>query len=118
MAASPATGTEARETRVPMIAIALGQAIRPFNVSSLPVSIAGMVESFDVPPTTVGTAIVMYSLGIAGLVMPGAERVQRFGSTRVFRAVALVFAIAQALMVVSPAATFRLRRDVARAALK
>ena len=105
MAAS-AAGTEIRESWTPMIAIALGQAIMSFNVSSLPVSIAGMVESFDVPPTTVGTAIVMYSLGVAGFVMLGAKLVQRFGSTRVFRAVVLLFGVAQVLMVISPTATF------------
>jgi hypothetical protein len=56
-----------------------------FNVASLPVSIGGMVESFGVPPTTVATGIVMYSLAVAGFVMLGAKLVQRFGATRVFR---------------------------------
>jgi hypothetical protein len=46
-----------------MIAIALGQAIMSFNVASMPVR--GMVQSFGVPPTTVGTGIVMYSLAVA-----------------------------------------------------
>ena len=55
---------EVRESWVPMIAIALGQAIMSFNVASLPVSIGGMVQSFGVPPTTVGTGIVMYSLAV------------------------------------------------------
>lgn len=96
---------EVRESWVPMIAIALGQAIMSFNVASLPVSIGGMVASFDVPPTTVGTAIVMYSLAVAGFVMLGAKLVQRFGSTRVFRIVVLLFGIAQVLMVISPTAT-------------
>jgi MFS family permease len=88
-----------------MIAIALGQAIMSFNVASLPVSIGGMVDSFDVPPTTVATAIVMYSLSVAGFVMLGAKLVQRFGATRVFRAVVLLFGVAQVLMVLSPTAT-------------
>ncbi|MFZ1426217.1 MAG: MFS transporter [Geminicoccaceae bacterium] len=96
---------ETRESWVPMIAIALGQAIMSFNVSSLPVSIGGMVESFDVAPTTIGTAIVMYSLAVAGFVMLGAKLVQRFGATRVFRTVVLLFGVAQVLMVLSPTAT-------------
>lgn len=104
-AAGGRTAIEARESWVPMIAIALGQAIMSFNVASLPVAIGGMVESFDVPPTTIGTAIVMYSMGVAGFVMLGAKLVQRFGSTRVFRAVVLLFALAQVLMVLSPTAT-------------
>ena len=74
---------EARSSWVPMIAIALGQAIMSFNVASLPVSLAGMVNSFGVPPTTIATGIVMYSLSVAGFVMLGAKLVQRFGSTQV-----------------------------------
>lgn len=46
----------------PMIAIALGQAIMSFDVSSLPVALGGMVESFGVPPTTIATGIVVYSM--------------------------------------------------------
>ena len=70
-----------------MIAIALGQVIMSFNVAALPVSLRGMVASFGVPPTTIATGIVMYSLAVAGFVMLGAKLVQRFGSTAVFRVV-------------------------------
>lgn len=99
---------EVRESWVPMIAIALGQAIMSFNVASLPVAIGGMVQSFGVPPTTVGTGIVMYSLAVAGFVMLGAKLVQRFGATRVFRIVVALFGIGQVLMTVSPVATVML----------
>ncbi|WP_253188908.1 MFS transporter [Roseomonas mucosa] len=99
---------EARSSWVPMIAIALGQAIMSFNVASLPVSLAGMVNSFGVPPTTIATGIVMYSLSVAGFVMLGAKLVQRFGSTQVFRIVVALFGVAQVLMVVSPVATVML----------
>ena len=64
---------EARQSWVPMIAIALGQAIMSFNVASLPVAMGGMVESFRVPPTTVATGIVAYSMLVAGFVMLGAK---------------------------------------------
>src|SRR5215470_10041965 len=83
--------TEARESWAPMIAIALGQAIMSFNVAALPVSLSGMVASFNVPPTTVATAIVMYGLAVAGFVMLGAKLVQRFGSTIVFCVVVALF---------------------------
>jgi hypothetical protein len=43
-----------------MIVIAMGQALMSFNVAALPVSMGGMVESFQVPPTTVGKAVVLY----------------------------------------------------------
>jgi predicted MFS family arabinose efflux permease len=99
---------EARESWAPMIAIALGQAIMSFNVASLPVALSGMVASFGVPPTTVATGIVMYSLAVAGFVMLGAKLVQRFGSTQVFRIVVAIFGVAQVLMTFSPTATVML----------
>ncbi|WP_245217240.1 MFS transporter [Neoroseomonas nitratireducens] len=93
-----------RESWVPMIAIALGQVLMSFNVAALPVSLAGMVASFEVPPTTIATGIVMYSLSVAGFVMLGAKLVQRFGSTAVFRVVVGLFGVAQVLMVLATAA--------------
>lgn len=98
----------ARESWVPMIAIALGQAIMSFNVAALPVSMSGMVASFGVPPTTVATGIVMYSLAVAGLVMLGAKLTQRFGATTMFRIVVAIYAVAQTLMTFSPNATLML----------
>ncbi len=102
--AAAATGAAVRESWIPMIAIALGQAIMSFNVAALPVSMGGMVKSFNVPPTTVGTGIVLYSLAVAGFVMLGAKLCQRFGAVVVFRAVVVLFGVAQVLMTFSPAA--------------
>jgi predicted MFS family arabinose efflux permease len=90
---STTADAQARESWVPMIAIALGQALMSFNVASLPVSMAGMVASF-----------VMYSLAVAGFVMLGAKLVQRFGSTQVFRVVVGIFGVGQVLMTFAPAA--------------
>ena len=100
--------TEARDSWVPMITIALGQVLMSFNVASLPVALSGMVVSFNVPPTTVATGIVMYSLAVAGFVMLGAKLNQRFGALRVFRAVVVLFGIAQVLMFFSPTANLML----------
>lgn len=99
---------QTKESWTPMIAIALGQALMSFNVASLPVALSGMVESFNVPPTTVATGIVMYSLAVAGLVMLGAKLNQRFGALIVFRAVVALFGGAQVLMTFSPTATLML----------
>ena len=77
--------TEARGSWAPMIAIALAQVTAP------PISLSGMVASFNVPPTTVATSIVMYGLAVAGFVMLGAKPVQRFGSTVVFCVVVALF---------------------------
>jgi len=103
-----ATGSEIRDSWIPMIAIALAQVLMSFNVAALPVSLSGMVASFGVPPTTIATGIVMYSLSVAGFVMLGGKLVQRFGSTQVFRVVIGLFAIAQVLMVIAPSAIFML----------
>ncbi len=102
------SASEVRESWIPMIAIALGQVLMSFNVAALPVSLSGMVSSFGVPPTTIATGIVMYSLAVAGFVMLGGKLVQRFGSTQVFRVVIGLFAIAQVLMVIAPTAIFML----------
>ena len=106
--APAATGAQSRELWIPMIAIALGQAMMSFNVASLPVSMGGMVKSFNVPPTTVGTGIVFYSLAVAGFVMLGAKLCQRFGAVIVFRVVVALFGVAQVLMTFSPVATIML----------
>ncbi|MFI0843379.1 MFS transporter [Mesorhizobium sp. IMUNJ 23232] len=101
----PQNHAEERASWIPMIAIAFGQAIMSFNVASLPVALGGMVASFGVPPTTVATGIVAYSMIVAGFVMLGAKLVQRFGALRVFRLAVIVFGLAQVLMTFSPTAT-------------
>jgi MFS family permease len=104
-AASIATAeVEAQDSWLPMVVIAMGQALMSFNVASLPVSMSGMVESFDTPPTTVATAIVMYSLGVSGFVMLGAKLGQRFGSKIFFQVAVSLFLAAMVLMVISPTA--------------
>jgi MFS family permease len=85
-----------------MIVIAMGQALMSFNVAALPVSMGGMVASFNTPPTTVGTAIVMYSLGVSGFIMLGAKLGQRFGSKFFFQAAVAMFLAAMVIMVTSP----------------
>jgi MFS family permease len=112
MATSTATlkppAEEVKSSWAPMIAIALGQALMSFNVASLPVALSGMVNSFNVPPTTVATGIVMYSLAVAAFVMLGAKLNQRFGSVTIFRIVVALFGGAQVLMTFSPTANLML----------
>ena len=103
-ASAPVAETETRDPWLPMIVIAMGQMLMSFNVAALPVSMSGMVASFDTPPTTVGTAIVMYSLGVSGFVMLGAKLGQRFGSKIFFQAAVVLFLAAMVLMVLSPTA--------------
>ena len=68
-----------------MVIIAMGQAQMSLNINALPVSIGGIVADFGVPATTVGTAIVVHSLAVAGFTMLGAKLGQKFGSLDMFR---------------------------------
>lgn len=96
--------SEPRDPWLPMIVIAMGQALMSFNVAALPVSMGGMVESFNTPPTTVGTAIIMYSMGVSGFVLLGAKLGQRFGSKIFFQSAVAAFLAAMIIMVISPSA--------------
>ncbi len=93
---------------LPMVVIAMGQALMSFNVAALPISMSGMVKSFNTAPTTVGTAVIMYSLGVSGFVMLGAKLGQRFGSKLFFQSAVGLFLIALILMVTSPTASVML----------
>jgi MFS family permease len=97
--------TVARDSWVPMIIIAMGQALMSFNVAALPVSMGGIVDSFETPPTTVGTAIVVYSLFVSGFIMLGAKLGQRYGSKIFFQAAVALFGLAMVAMSFSPNAT-------------
>ena len=93
---------------LPMVVIAMAQILMISNVSSLQVSIEGIVSSFRTPATTVGTAIVTYSLVVAGFIMLGARIGEMYGSQRVFRAMVALFGAAMALMALSPGAVIML----------
>ena len=66
----------------------MGQILISFNLAALPMSIGPMVATFDTPPTTVGTAIVVNALFVAAFIMLGARIGELFGSKRVFQAAA------------------------------
>src|SRR5262249_16993212 len=99
-AVDPETGLQS--SWLPMLVIAMAQILMSFNINALPVSIGGIVASFDASPTTVGTAIVTYTLFIAGFVMVGAKLGARLGSRVVFRAMAVLFGAAMAIMALIP----------------
>ena len=91
-AASPtSTQAKARDPWLPLIVIAMGQALISFNVSALLVSMGGMIESFRTPPTTVATAVVLYSLGVSGFILLGGKLGRRVGSRRMFQITVLGF---------------------------
>ncbi|QAY61629.1 MFS transporter [Microbacterium protaetiae] len=85
-----------------MIALFLAQILMSYNVSALPVTLGGMVDEFGVPPTDVSTAIVIYGLAVAALVMVGAKVGQRVGWVLIFRIVIALFAASGLLMIFAP----------------
>ena len=97
---SIAQPTEARRSWLPMAVIAAAQIMMSANISALPIVIGGIVADLDTPATTIGTAIVTYSLCVAGLIMLGAKLGTVLGSRLMFSIGAAGFGGAMVLMVV------------------
>ncbi|MCF8572103.1 MFS transporter [Gordonia sp. HY002] len=100
----PETGE--RASWLPLVCFFFAQVLMSFNVSALPVSIGGMVDDFDVAPTTVSTTIVAYGIAVAALVMLGGKLGQRIGWVKIFRIVVFTFACSSVLMIVSQSVTW------------
>jgi uncharacterized integral membrane protein len=77
--------TDDQASWTPLIVIISAQILMIFNVTTLQVSIDGIASSFNSPATMVGTAIVTYSLVVAGLIMVGARIAEIYGSWRSVR---------------------------------
>jgi MFS family permease len=84
--------------------IVLAQMQMAFNVNAIPVSIGPIVEELEVPATSVGTALVVYSLFVAAFVLVGAKIGKIFGERLVFQVSALVHGLAMGMMAVSQSA--------------
>ncbi len=87
-----------RASWAPMLVVAMGQIVLVFNITALKISIEGLIASFGTTASKVKTAIVVYSLVVAALIMLGARLRERFGARDVFRATLALFALAMALM--------------------
>jgi MFS family permease len=98
------TDIEVKDSWLPMVVIGMGQVQMSLNINALPVSIGNIVNEFDTSPTTVGTAIVAYSLAVAGFVMLGGKLGQKFGSLNVFRVATGLLLLAMVLMTFSSSA--------------
>ncbi len=108
---------ESRASWTPLVVIIMAQMLMVFNITTLQVSIDGIASTFNRSATIVGTAIVVYSLMVAGFIMVGAKIAGIYGSRRVFRWTVLLFGAAMLVMACSPAAvTIILAQVVAGAA--
>lgn len=87
---------------LPLGIILLAQVQMAFNVNALPVSIGPIVEDLETPATTVGTALVVYSLCVAAFVMLGAKIGKKLGERLVFQVAVVAHGLAMGMMALSP----------------
>src|SRR5262247_3492391 len=101
----PAETSKAQEAErspwLPLIVIVLAQIQMSFNVNALPVLIGPIVDDLNTPATSIATALVIYSLAVAGLVMVGAKVGRLLGERLVFRAGVILHAVAMGMMTFS-----------------
>ena len=99
---------------LPLLIILLAQIQMAFNVNALPVSIGAIVDEFSVSPSSVGTALVFYSLAVAGFVMVGAKIGKMTGERLLFQITVLLHGAAMLGMALSRnAATMNLAQALA-----
>lgn len=99
--ASPRADAATGASWVPLVVIVLAQLQMSFNLSALPVSIGPIAEDLNTPATSIATAMVVYSLVVAGLVMVGARLGSLLGARLVFQAAVIVHGIAMGIMALS-----------------
>jgi MFS family permease len=87
-----------------MIVIVLAQIQMAFNVNAIPVSVGVISEEFNTSATTVGTALVVYSLVVAAFVLLGAKLGKIAGVRLVFQVTVLAHGLSMALMALSQSA--------------
>jgi predicted MFS family arabinose efflux permease len=98
-----ATGKEQEKVGpwLPLVVILLAQIQMAFNVNAIPVSIGPIVEDLGVSATSVGTALVFYSLFVAAFVLVGAKLGKMFGARLVFQVTAVLHGISMLIMALS-----------------
>ncbi|HOU41991.1 MAG TPA: MFS transporter [Promineifilum sp.] len=89
------------ESWLPMAILVLAQVQMAFNVNAIPVSMGPIVEQLGIPATSVGTALVVYSLFVAAFVMVGSKLGKMFGARLVFQLTALAHGVAMGIMALS-----------------
>lgn len=85
-----------------LVVIVLAQMQMAFNVNAIPVSVGPIVEDLNTVASSVGTALVVYSLFVAAFVMVGAKLGKMFGARLVFQITVLLHGAAMAIMALSP----------------
>lgn len=86
---------------LPLIIIVMVQMQMGFNVNAIPVSMGPIVDELYTPATSVGTALVIYSLFVAAFVMLGAKIGRKFGERLVFQVTTLLHGLSMFMMATS-----------------
>ncbi len=101
-ASSPATpSTALKASWLPMLVILLAQIQMGFNVNAIPISVGPITEELGLAATSVGTALVVYSLFVAAFVMLGAKLGALLGARLMFQLTAVLHGVAMAMMALS-----------------
>lgn len=79
---------------LPLVLLASGQMLIVSDVNALRISIGAIVDEFGISSADVQTALVVYSLTTAAFVITSAKTGALYGSLRLFRGGALLFATA------------------------
>src|SRR5262245_27438123 len=87
--------------RLALIVIVLAQIQMSFNINALPVLVGPITKDLATPATSIATALVVYTLVVAGLVMVGAKVGRLFGERPVFQVGVIVHAVAMGMMAFS-----------------
>ena len=99
---SPATpSTALKASWLPMLVILLAQIQMGFNVNAIPISVGPITEELGLAATSVGTALVVYSLFVAAFVMLGAKLGALLGARLMFQLTAVLHGVAMAMMALS-----------------
>ena len=98
-AADAETATSPRAMLVPLV---LAQFLASYDTSSMNVAIGNIVEDLDTTVTGVQTAITLFTLTMAALMIPGSKLTDIWGRRRCFRLGLAVYATGAFITALSP----------------
>ena len=90
-----------QEPWLPLIIILMVQIQMAFNVNAIPISMGPITADLRTPATSVGTALVVYSLFVAAFVLVGAVIGRKFGERLVFQVTTVVHGVSMLIMSLS-----------------
>ena len=90
-----------KEPWLPLIIILMVQIQMAFNVNAIPISMGPIASDLRTPATSIGTALVIYSLFVAAFVLVGANIGRKYGERRVFQITAIMHGLSMLVMALS-----------------